>query len=141
MSVIVDGLMYGAEAIIVPWVQREIEQLQTPFRNPVAVGVMAGGALVGGVVWHDYCGHDINWSGAANSPRWCRPAILRRLFAYPFGQLDCRRITATVTSTNHRTQRLLAGLGFSLEGRLRGAIPDGSDLLVYGLLRTENRWN
>lgn len=138
--VIVDGLLYGADAMVADWVKARIPQQTEPFHKPVAIGVMVGEELLAGVVWHTYTGHDIHVSCAADSPRWARPRILRNLFAYPFGQLGVRRVTATTDSGNARTRRFLEGIGMTREGVLRQALPDGSDIVIYGLLRGDCRW-
>lgn len=71
---------------------------------------------------------------------WCYPDILYHAFAYPMLQLDCRRVTAPVKSTNLASIKMVTALGFTLEGTLRRAGPEGEDTLLYGMLREECRW-
>lgn len=71
---------------------------------------------------------------------WCKAEILYHIFAYPFEDLQCARVTAPVLSNNMRSRKLVESLGYTLEGTLRRAAPDGSDWLLYGMLKEECRW-
>jgi RimJ/RimL family protein N-acetyltransferase len=66
--------------------------------------------------------------------------FLKEAFRYPFEQLCVDRITGLVPARNLEAQRFDEHLGFVLEGRARRALPDGDDLLIYGMLREECRW-
>lgn len=74
------------------------------------------------------------------SRRWMNRAYLVACFAYPFIQLGQRRITGLVPASNESAIRLNLHFGYVIEGRLRQAMPDGSDLLVMGMLRKECRF-
>jgi hypothetical protein len=137
---IVDGVLYGLDAEIAAWVFARVPHAAMPVEACTAMGVMVAGELAAGVVWHSHTGRDVQVAVAAENPRWARRATLRKLFAYPFAQLGCRRITAMTGADNLRTQRFLTGLGFELEGVLRCALPDDLDALVFGLLREHCRW-
>lgn len=137
---IVDGILYDADAMVADWVHAQIPQLIEPFRDPKAMGIMDRGVFIAGVVWHDYTGHDLHLSAAAASPRWARKGVMRAIFHYPFVQLGCRRVTATTGSGNVRLHRFVEGIGMMREGVLRQAMPDGTDLVVYGLLCADCRW-
>lgn len=78
--------------------------------------------------------------GARKGALWARPEILYHIFAYPFEQLNCVRVTAPVLSGNTRCNRIVEALGFQLEGRLRVADRSGQDLLIWGMLMKECRW-
>ena len=78
--------------------------------------------------------------GARKGALWARPEILYHIFAYPFEQLRCTRVTAPVLAGNLRCLRAVEALGFELEGRLRGADRTGQDLLIWGMLAEECRW-
>lgn len=136
---IVDGVLYGADARIADWVQRKTGVDPFP-EGTAAMGVMHRGKVVAGIVWHDYRGHDIHLTVAADSPRFCRPAVLRQLARYPFVQLGCARITSIVSSRNHAAIRFNEGLGMSLEGVLRRGFDGTHDALVYGVTRDDCRW-
>jgi RimJ/RimL family protein N-acetyltransferase len=106
----------------------------------VALGVVRQNRLVGGIVYHNFRGCDVEVVGAFEDPRWALPGSLRALFAYPFETLRCARITAIVARRNKRARRLCEGLGFRLEGVARKAIDGKQDAMIYGMLRAECRW-
>jgi len=72
--------------------------------------------------------------------RWMTKEFLWRSFAYPFIQLKCNRITGLVREDNLDAQRFDEHLGFKREGLLRGACLDGSNMILYGLLKDECRF-
>ncbi len=141
-----NGVLYptpSQSAEIAAWVAARIPHLERGFQDYQALGVVADGEFVAGVVFHHYrpSDGDIEASMAATSPRWCRPAVLRELFAYPFIDLRCERLTLITSRSNTRTRRLCErAFGMKLEGILRRAIGRREDALVYGLLREECRW-
>jgi RimJ/RimL family protein N-acetyltransferase len=65
---------------------------------------------------------------------------LFRCFAYPFLQLNCRRITGLVRADNFVAQKFDEHLGFRREGLLREACDDGTDMILYGMLKNECRF-
>ncbi len=62
---------------------------------------------------------------------------LRGIFRYCFARV--RRVTARTSVNNKRTLHILARLGFQREGLLREWFEDGSDAVVFGLLKSEQR--
>lgn len=71
---------------------------------------------------------------------WCTKEILHHIFAYPFLQLQCNRVTAPVVESNARSIALVEALGFVREGEMRHATKAGESMLIYGMLRDECRW-
>ena len=140
MPQVVNGVLYGADEKIARWVSSKIPHGGgIDVEKAVAMGIMAGGKVVAGCVWHNFRGHDIEAGLAADSPRWCRRATLRQLFTYPFLQLGCVRVTALTGSSNTRMQRFLEGIGFKPEGCVRqGFVTE--DALIFGMLRAECKW-
>jgi RimJ/RimL family protein N-acetyltransferase len=137
--VIVGSVLFGADEIVLPLVK---SRLPIEFGPCVALGVVRRGALIGGVVYHGYRPDDgdINVSAAFDRPDWAYPQTLRTLFAYPFVQLGCERITAVVARKNKRSRKLIEGLGFKLEGVARRAFGRKDDAILYGLLRRDCRF-
>jgi len=76
---------------------------------------------------------------AVPGSHWMTRDFLWYIFYYPFEQLQCKRITGVVTSTNKAAQRLDEHLGFKLEATLKDAHPLG-DLLIYCMTKAECRW-
>jgi RimJ/RimL family protein N-acetyltransferase len=67
-------------------------------------------------------------------------SFLGEVFRYPFEQLRVQRVTGLVPARNEQAARFDEHLGFKLEGRVRQILPDGDDVLVYGMLKSECRF-
>lgn len=106
-----------------------------------AIGLEHEGKLVAGVVYENKSGANIMMHVASDGSRhWMTPAYLSACFRYPFIQEGCNRITGLVRADNVDAQRFDEHLGFKREGQLRAACTDGTDLIVYGMLKTECRF-
>ena len=66
--------------------------------------------------------------------------FLFRSFAYPFIQLDCHRVTGLVRADNMEARRFDEHLGFKQEGVIRKGAADGTDMILYGMLKEECRF-
>ena len=136
-------IVLGQSEAVANWVA---EQISGPERECMprfwyeAIGFLnKDQELVGGVVYFDYRGNDIEAMAAGNG-LWLTPLNLRAIFLYPFVQMNCRRMTAHAAKNNHKSRKFLTRLGFRLEGKRRQGMPDGTDRLTYGMLREECRW-
>lgn len=127
--------------VIARWVQARLPDC-TVFDNPAAFGVLRGGRLAAGILFHRYDARagDIEIVLAAELPRWATRQVFWTAFAFAFLQLGCRRVSARVNAANTRARRLIEGAGFVLEGLLREAGHDRGNVLIYGMLREECRW-
>lgn len=105
-----------------------------------AIGILQEGAPVAVVVYNGYVGHDIHMTIASKSKRWANRDILRGLFAYPFLELGCARVTACTQKANRSARKLLEQAGFELEGKQRKGHLGMHDLLYYGMLKNECKW-
>lgn len=145
---IIGRVLYGADELVAEFVRRRIAHIgEAGFRNArtgtieaTALGVVIGGELVGGAVFHNYRGFDVEMSAAFDTPRWCLPETLRRLFAYPFLDLGCARMTTITAADDTRTRRIDEGLGFVLEGIHPRGLDGVRDAVSYGMLREDCRW-
>lgn len=138
---IVGSVLYGADELVMQKVAAALPEMRGRVAGPyTALGVVRSGVLLGGTVWHNYIGHNIEVSIAFDRADWARPSTLRRLFAYPFIQLEVARITAVVAKRNARCRKLTVGLGFKLEGTIRKGFDGKQDAMIYGLLRDECRF-
>lgn len=72
--------------------------------------------------------------------RWFNRTFLRAAFAYPFIQMKYTRVSGLVRVDNYAAQRFDEHLGFKREGLLRKGDDDGTDLILYGMLKEECRW-
>lgn len=92
-------------------------------------------------VYSDWHGPSISLHMAARQGAlWAHEVVLHHMFAYPFQQLGCRRVTSPILARNKKSVALAHALGYKQEGCLREADPAGGDLLIFGMLRSECRW-
>lgn len=111
------------------------------FRDYAAIGLEQDGELIAGVVFDGRTGANILMHVASNGTRhWMTPAYMAACFRYAFVQEKCNRITGLVRADNVDAQRFDEHLGFKREGQLRAACTDGTDLIVYGMLKSECRY-
>lgn len=140
-AVVVNGLVYGADAAVSRWMAKRMN-VDTFDPSQRAIGVLSKdrSRLIAGVSYHGYSGANIMQSVAADDPSWCRPSVVRAMFFYPFVTLKCQRITSIIAVSNERSIRLCEGLGFTREGTMRRMMPGNEDAFVYGLLADECRY-
>jgi RimJ/RimL family protein N-acetyltransferase len=132
--------IYGQDDKVVDFVTSLVEDLE--FYGKVnTLGVESDGELIAGIIFENYTGSSISMHVAAVEGRqWITRDLLFRVFAYPFLQLDCNRVTGLVRADNLRAQKLDEHLGFVQEGVMRKAATDGTDYIIYGMLKEECRW-
>lgn len=105
-----------------------------------AIGHIIDGEIAAAVIFKDYSLCDIGMHVAAvPGTRWATRTFLETVFAYPFGQLDCQRVTGYVPAKNERELKFDVLLGFTPEGLLRKALPD-DDLVIIGMLKDECKY-
>jgi len=138
-------ILSGQRALVAAWVASRIRDMGSPpEKDYEAIGVTRDGQIMGGVIYSEYreiapgC-HDIRMH-CAGEPGWLTKASLRVFFGYPFGQLHCIRVTATVARTNKRALDMNRRLGFVIEGCIRDGYGPGRDGLLLGMKRSECRW-
>jgi RimJ/RimL family protein N-acetyltransferase len=108
--------------------------------NAVGLGIVQDEQLIGGFVFSNFTGHNIEVSAAVDRASWVTRGTLDQMFGYPFRQLGCTRITAITREDNKRTQRILTGTGFVQEGRARKGWDGKYDAIIYGILKEECRF-
>lgn len=131
-------IVYGPD--VIQWTEAKMQGYG--FDNPFGLGIIKDDKLVGGVVYDNYrpAAKTVSVSIALTSKTALTKDLLKRLFAYPFIDLGCNRLMATIDVNNHPSLKLCRALGFTQEGTLRKASPAGSDLAIFGMLRDECRW-
>lgn len=132
-------VLCGNDAAVAEWVANRIPHMETGFADYAALGIYACDELIAGVVYHECRGNDIQMSTASDDVRWLSRSVLAAVFAYPFEQLQCDRVTAFTPKMAATTRRFLLGLGFAEEGNIRRGFRN-DDCIVYGMLREECRW-
>ena len=132
-------VIYGQDDKVIPWVGKRVDE--EDFGSAVGIGLEENGELSAGVVFNMFQGHSI-WMHVAAEPgkRWLNRDFLFRCFAYPFIQLNCHRVTGLVRIDNLAAQKFDEHLGFKKEGIIRKGADDGTDLILYGMLKEECRW-
>lgn len=98
------------------------------------------GNILAVVLFERYSGRDVHFHIAAVGKRWATRRFLHEIFAYAFGQLGCRRITALIPESNVASITFAHHAGASYEGRMRCMLECDEDLLIFGMLREECRW-
>jgi RimJ/RimL family protein N-acetyltransferase len=133
-------VIYGQDSRCVDWFAARVPD--TDFgKETVGVGLEQDGELIAVVLFDMYTGPSINMHVAAvPGKRWMTKEYLWRCFAYPFLQLKCNRITGLVREDNLVAQRFDEHLGFKREGLIRQGATDGTNMILYGMLRDECRF-
>ena len=121
--------------IVGPWVASRTGGTWSPGRGTAIGKLDDQGKLIAGVLYEDWNGANIvcHIAGEGN---WASRRFLNVIFDYPFNQLEVRRITVPVGSTNIKSIHLVTRMGFALESTLAQAIP-GGNLLLYRMFRSE----
>lgn len=121
--------------IVGPWVASRTGGTWSPGRGTAIGKLDDQGNLIAGVLYEDWNGANIvcHIAGEGN---WASRRFLNVIFDYPFNQLEVKRITVPVGSTNIKSIHLVTRMGFALESTLAQAIP-GGDLLLYRMFRSE----
>lgn len=137
MKIRVGRVIYGDDERIGQWIADHTGAGQLAVGSYTALGCEDDdGKLTGGALFTNHRntpgGGDIEVAVYLSSPRDAQPHIIRRIFAYPFNQLGCVRVTAEIHMENSRCWRLAEGIGFHLE-----TIKRGTRVGVFGLLRDD----
>ena len=132
--------IYGQDNRVADFVTSHVDDVE--FLGKInTLGVEQDGELIAGVVFENYTGSSISMHVAALDGRnWLSKEFLFRTFAYPFLQLDCNRVTGLVRADNAKAQKFDEHIGFIKEGVLRKGATDGTDYIIYGMLKEECRW-
>lgn len=104
------------------------------------LAVIDDDALIAVVKYFNYRWPSIEVSFVSEDSRWIlNRGIVRGMLAYPFFQLKCKRVTAVIDRRNKRARKMVKGLGFVEEGKIRHGSEHG-DCFLYGLLPDEFRF-
>lgn len=106
-----------------------------------AIGLRKDGELVAAAVYEGFNGKNM-WVHLAGLPgkRWMTRDFLRAGFAYPFLVCGVQRLSGYVNSSNLEARRLNEHFGYRVEAVLKGAAPDGGDVLIYVMWRKDCRY-
>lgn len=123
------------------WASERIKGVGEFPEDTGTIGLMRDGKLVAVVVYTEYTGSGVMMNIASDgSKRWMTKEFLRVCFEWPFNVLKCRRVTGLVRADQPEVQKFDEHLGFKKEGVIREGEEDGTDLILYGMLKSECRW-
>lgn len=105
-----------------------------------AIGLRQAGELVAGVLYEGFNGRNM-WIHVAAVPgaKWLVRDYLSACFRYPFEVCGVDRLSGYVNASNMEARRFDEHLGFKEEARLRGAAPDGGDVIIYVMWKKDCR--
>lgn len=106
-----------------------------------AIGVRDDHGLCAVTAWDDFSPWNCMMHIASDSGRrWMTREFLFRSFAYPFLQLDLRRVTGLIAADNEASLHLAERVGFVVEcPRVQQAFGERDGVLLR-MLRAECRW-
>jgi RimJ/RimL family protein N-acetyltransferase len=110
------------------------KKIVPPFAS---MGVERDGKLVGGAIFNNWTGADIEMTLAG--PGMLSRGVMRALAHYAFVQAGCRRVSMTVRLSNSLVRKLAKRCGFRIEGIKRHGYPD-EDAIIFGLLADDFPW-
>lgn len=91
-------------------------RLNTVFTPPYTViGVEKDGKIVGGWLFNDFNGHNVEINVALDVP--LLPGMVRAVKHYLFEQLRVRRVTGRCRESNKKSAGMMNRLGFTWDGR------------------------
>lgn len=112
-----------------------------PVAGMKGIGLEKDGELVAGALYEGFNGQNV-WVHLAGQPgkRWMNREFLRYGFHYPFNEMGVKRISGYVNASNTEARRLNEHFGYQEEARLKGAAPDGGDVILYVMWRENCRF-
>ena len=130
-------IVYGENTKAAAWCLREGWQLGSTAQG---IGLERNGELVALCTFDDYRGSDIRIHAAKEiAQRFIPREYLHAVYAYPFIQLGCLRVTAPIVASNVEAIALVQRAGFVYETKLARAAR-GDDLMIYVLWRESCRF-
>ncbi len=103
-----------------------------------AYGFRDNGEIVGAFVFSEYTGNDVHMYCVSENPKIFQRRYFKQMFDYCFETMKVKRVSAMCNESNLRSRKLISGVGFKQEGRLRRYFGN-EDALVYGLLKEDMR--
>lgn len=133
-------VVFGADEFVAEFVRQRMPVARASFGPCTALGVVKEGRLIGGVVFHNYVGFNIEVSLAFDHANWLTRKTLRTLFSYPFHQLGVARLSCVAGKNNKKSRRLIEGVGWKLEGVHEKGLDGVTTLLSYGMTKENCKW-
>lgn len=107
-------LVFGQDYKVLAYLESRLEtKLHPPFTT---IGIEKDGEIVGGWLFNDYNGHNVEISVALDT-QLTRGMILA-IKDYLFNQMKVRVVTGRCRDSNLASHQLMTRLGFHFEGRI-----------------------
>jgi len=108
------SLVFGQDYRVLEYLQ---SRLDTKFNPPfTTIGIEKNGEIVGGWLFNDYNGYNVEISVALDTP--LTRGYIRAIKHYLFNQMKVRVVTARCRDGNLKSRNLIKRLGFHFEGRI-----------------------
>lgn len=109
--------------------------------DAVAMGIFDGDDLLAVILYNAHYGHYLSMHVATSgSRRWLNRSILSMVFGYAFHHRGVFRVNAMVRQDDLKTQMMCLKLGFRIEATIRCGADDGSNGILFGMLKPECPW-
>lgn len=134
------ALVYGDDARVCHWASERIGLGDHWPSDTVTIALEEGGRLVVAALFNHFELSDCHIHVASDGSRnWARRDVLAAVFAFPFRQIGCSRITAPIASRNKASLIMAIKLGFVPEGRKERALGD-DDLSLLVMFNERCPW-
>jgi RimJ/RimL family protein N-acetyltransferase len=128
-------------AWIAPRIGTDLEQMAHDMEVLAVVDEARPVSPLACIGYNAHFGHYLSMHVASDgNRRWLTRDVLRLIFGYAFDYKGVTRINAVVAEANLPAQVMCLKLGFRIEATLRCGADDGTDGILFGMLRTECPW-
>jgi len=109
--------------------------------NMIGIGLKKDGELIAGCIFEGINRYNA-WVHLAAVPtkRWMTKQYLKECFGFAFNELKVQYLRGYVNASNHDAIKLDEHFGYKREAILKGAAPDGGDVILYVMQRQECRY-
>lgn len=118
------NVVFGQDKLVAEWVAGQLGYTNFEGFYCGAIGVAEGGQLVGGTCFHNWYPKDgvVEMTSASITSKWLTRRMIRAIFNYAFGLLECQLVVMRVSETNTGMVNIAKRFGFEgyLIPRLRG---------------------
>lgn len=133
-------VIYGADRELSAWAAKRIPGYFAT-HGATALGVVRDEELAAAVIYERFNGvHCEVTIVVAQRATWANRRTLFALFDYPYRQLGCLALSATIPASNLQSLNLCAKLGFEAVALVKFAAHDGGALVVMQQERKNCRW-
>lgn len=125
---------------VVDWVATVNDHYAKYGYGATGIGVERNGVIVGGAVFNDYTGANINIHFASDGKKnWVTREFLWFIFYYAFCQVGVKRVSGFIWESNKASVEFAKRIGGELEARLVDAAADG-DVLLFKMTKDNCKW-